>query len=299
MLKKVILGNPVIVKYTLRQRKIVLLLILTFFTKPAMSQCPNINDIKIAKSFGIEICAMPKVDDKYLIHAKKVMDKLIDYNNDGLVDNQKAIDEIIRTGSTLAIFRSEREVYKFENVFYPEEVMEEMEKITRQNGLDFDRDEDEDKIEALLEQNFGTFLAVFTEEMNLSSRGKTWDPTIEEALHLITHMGYAQAYPNIFGQNKHSEIAKLMDEARGGYFERAQRRYPSAAYYTYEDDSCTYACQITEFTYWAITSLRGQQTDRGNDISDEWQLHTPEKIISIAPKLEKLLTREEYKIFFE
>ena len=283
----------------LEQKMYFVFFLLIFAVKPAMSQCPNMKDIKIAKSFGIEICAMPKVDDKYLIHAKKVMDKLIDYNNDGLVDNQKVIDEIIRTGSAFAIFRSEREVYKFENAFYSEEVMEEMDKITRQNGLDFDSDEDEDKIEALLEQNFGTFLAVFTEEMNLNSRGKTWDPTIEEALHLITHMGYAQAFPNVFGQNKHSEIAKLMDEARGGYFEKAQRRYPSTAYYTYDDDSCTYACQITEFTYWAITSLRGQQANRGNEISDEWQLYTPEKIRNVAPKLEKLLTKEEYKIYSE
>lgn len=282
----------------LTQKMFVIFFLLIFAVKPAISQCPNIKDIKIAKSFGIEICAMPKVNDKYLSHAKKVMDKLIDYNDNGLVDNQKAIDEIIRTGSAFAIFRSEREVHKFEDVFYPEEVMEEMEKITRQNGLDFDSDEDEDKIGALLEQNFGTFLAVFTEEMNLSLGGKTWDPTIEEALHLITHMGYAQAYPNIFGQNKHSEIAKLMDKARGGYFEKAPRRYPSAAYYTYEDDSCTYACQITEFTYLAITSLRGQQTDRGNEISDEWQLYTPEKIRSVAPMLEKLLMNEKYKIYF-
>ena len=283
----------------LKQEMYVVFFLLIFAVKPVMSQCPNITDMKVIESFGVQICAMPQVDDKYLFHAKKVMDKLIDYNNDGLVDNQKAIDEIIRTGSAFAIFRSERGVHKFENAFYPEEVMEEMEKITRQNGLKFDSDEDEDKIDALLEQNFGTFLAVFTKEMNLGSRGNAWDPTIEEALHLITHMGYAQAYPHIFGQNKHSEIAKLMDEARGGYFEKAQRRYPSAAYYTYEDDSCTYACQITEFTYWAITSLRGQQTDRGNEISDEWQLYTPEKIRSVAPKLEKLLTKEEYKIFFE
>jgi hypothetical protein len=279
----------------LKQKIYVVFFLLIFAVKPAMSQCPNIKDIKIAKSFGIEICAMPKVDDKYLIHAKKVMDKLIDYNNDGLVDNQKAIDEIIRTGSAFVIFRSEREAHKFENVFYPEEVMEEMEDIIKQNGWDFDRDED--RILALLEPKYGTFLAVFTKEMNLNSKG--WDPTIEEALHLITHMGYAQAYPHIFGQNKHSEIAKLMDEARGGYFEKAQRRYPSTAYYTYDDDSCTYACQITEFTYWAITSLRGQQADRGNEISDEWQLYTPEKIRSVAPKLEKLLMKEEYKIFFE
>ena len=278
----------------LKQKIYVVFFLLIFAVKPAMSQCPNIKDIKIAKSFGIEICAMPKVDDKYLIHAKKVMDKLIDYNNDGLVDNQKAIDEIIRTGSAFAIFRSEREVHKFENVFYPEEVMEEMEDIIKQNGWDFDRDED--RIVALLEPKYGTFLAVFTKEMNLNSKG--WDPTIEEALHLITHMGYAQAYPHIFGQNKHSKIAKLMDEARGGYFEKAQRRYPSTAYYTYDDDTCTYACQITEFTYWAITSLRGQQADRGNEISNEWKLYTPEKIRSVAPKLEKLLMNEKYRIYF-
>ena len=47
-------------------------------------------------------------------------------------------------------------------------------------------------------------LAVFTNEMNLSGSG--WDPTIEEGLHLITHMGYAHAYPDIFGQNKDSHI---------------------------------------------------------------------------------------------
>ena len=286
-------------KIVLRQTIYVVFFLLILAVKPATSECPNIKDIKMVKSFGIEICAMPKVEDKFLNHAKKIMDKLVDYNNDGVVDNQKVIDKIISTGSVFAIFRSEREVYKFENVFYPEEVMEEMDKIIRKNGLDFDSDEDEDKIEALLEQNFGTFLAVFTEEMNLTSRGKTWDPTIEEALHLITHMGYAQAYPNVFGQNKHSEIAKLMDEARGGYFEKAQRPYPSGAYYTYNDVTCTYSCQITEFTYWAITSLRGQQVDRGKEISDEWQLNTPEKIGSKAPKLEKLLTKDEYKIFFE
>ena len=162
-----------------------------------------------------------------------------------------------------------------------------------QNGWDFESDED--KITALFEPKYGTFLSVFTKEMNFNI--KDWDPTIEEALHLITHMGYAQAYPNIFGEKKNSKVAKLMDEARGGYFEKAQTRYPSDAYYTYDDVTCTYSCQITEFTYWAITSLRGQQADRGKAISDEWQLNTPEKIRSKAPKLEKLLTKDEFKIF--
>ena len=277
----------------LTQNMYVIFFLLIFAVKPALSQCPNIKDIKTAKSFGIEICARPKVSDKYLDNAKKTMDKLVDYNNDGVVDNQKAIDEIIRTGSVFALFRNSRDERNFEKYFYSDEIMEKIEDTIKQNGWDFDKDED--KIAALIEPKYGTFLAVFTKEMNLN--GKGWDPTIEEALHLITHMGYAQVYPNVFGQNKHSEIAQLMDAARGGYFEEAQRRYPSTAYYTYDDDSCTYACQITEFTYWAITSLRGQQADRGNKISDEWKLYTPEKIRSVAPKLEKLLTKEEYRIF--
>lgn len=265
-----------------------------FFVKPVMSQCPNIDNIKVAESFGVQICAMPKVDDKYLNHAKKVMNKLIDYNSDGVVDNKKAIDKIISTGSVFAIFRSERDENNFQEYFYPDEVMDEMEKLISQNGWDFD--DDEDKITALIEPKFGTFLAVFTNEMNLDNNG--WDPTIEEGLHLITHMGYAQAYQDIFGQHKNSEIAKLMDEARGGYFKDAQRSYPSGAYYTYDDKSCTYACQITEFTYWAITSMRGQQSNRGGAINKEWKLNTPEKVKLSAPKLEALLTQEEYQIYF-
>ncbi len=279
----------------LRQTIYVVFFLLIFAVKPAISDCPNIKGIKIVKSFGIEICAMPKVDDKYLKHAKKIMDKLVDYNGDGKVDNQKVIDKIIKTGSVFAVFRNSRDERNFGKYFYPDEVMEEIKDIMERNGWDFQSDED--KITAVFEPKYGTFLSVFTKEMNLNSTN--WDPTIEEVLHLITHMGYAQAYPNIFGQTKNSRIAKLMDEARGGYFERAQLRYPSDAYYTYDDITCTYSCQITEFTYWAITSLRGQQADRGKEISDEWQLNTPEKIRSKAPKLEKLLTKDEYKIFFE
>ena len=166
----------------------------------------------MVKSFGIEICAMPKVEDKFLNHAKKIMDKLVDYNNDGMVDNQKVIDKIISTGSVFAVFRNNRDERNFGKYFYPDEVMEEVKDIMGQNGWDFESDED--KITAVFEPKYGTFLSVFTKEMNLNS--KDWDPTIEEALHLITHMGYAQAYPNIFGQNKNTKIAKLMDEAREG-----------------------------------------------------------------------------------
>lgn len=88
-----------------------------FFSGPAISDCPDIPDIKIADSFGVKICAMPDVDQKYLEHAKKVMDGLIDYNDDGIVDNQSAIDRVISTGSVYAVFRNGRGERTFDDVF--------------------------------------------------------------------------------------------------------------------------------------------------------------------------------------
>ena len=125
------------IKYFSKQKMIILLFFLIFFGKSALSNCPNITDIKVADSFGVQFCAMPKVDDKYLIHAKKVMDELIDYNNDGAVENQKVIDQIIKSRSVFAIFRSEREVNKFENAFYPEEVTGEMQKDNKTKRTGF------------------------------------------------------------------------------------------------------------------------------------------------------------------
>jgi hypothetical protein len=252
------------------------------------AKCPDIENIKVTESYGIQICAMPKVDQKYLEHAKKVMDKLIDYNGDGLVDNQMAIDKVISTGSPYVVFSSGREENKFLDEFYSDEAFDYMDECEELK--------DEETCIALAEEKYGTWLAVFTNEMNLSGSG--WDATIEEGLHLITHMGYAQAYPGIFGQHKDSEIAKFMDIARGGYFEDAQRRYPNGAYYTYDDRSCSYACQITEYTFWAITSLRGHHIDRAKEIRDEWRPNTPEKMREVDPALVVFLSKDEYGIHF-
>ncbi|GIS13157.1 MAG: hypothetical protein CM15mP115_23080 [Alphaproteobacteria bacterium] len=50
-----------------------------------------------------------------------------------------------------------------------------------------------------------------------------------------------------------------MDVARGGRFETVPPRYPENAVYSYDDESCDYACQVTEFTYWAVSSLAGSR----------------------------------------
>ena len=273
----------------------VIIILVLCSNKTVFASCPDIPHLKMTESFGVKICGMPDVDQKYLEHAKNVMDGLIDYNDDGIVDNQPAIDKVISTGSVFAVFRNSRGERNFADFFWPEEVYDEFMPIFDTQEWDCERD-DQDKCMHAVESKYGTFLAVFTNEMNLSGSG--WDPTIEEGLHLITHMGYAHAYPDIFGQNKDSHIAKLMDIARGGYFEKAKRRYPHGAYYTYDDRSCTYSCQVTEFTYWAITSLRGQQEGRVREIREEWKLTDPEKMQDTAPDLVELLSNKKYGIYY-
>ena len=113
------------------------------------------------------------------------MDKLVDYNSDGEVDNQKVIDKIISTGSVFAVFRNSRDERNFEKYFYPEEVMEEIEDIIERNGWNFENDQD--KITAVFEPKYGTFLSVFTKEMNLNS--KDWDPNHRRSsAHILSHI---------------------------------------------------------------------------------------------------------------
>ena len=49
-----------------------------------------------------------------------------------------------------------------------------------------------------------------------------FDASLEEILHLISSVGYAQAYPDVFGEEAASTIAAYMDTARGGHFEERQ-----------------------------------------------------------------------------
>jgi len=58
-------------------------------------------------------------------------------------------------------------------------------------------------------------------------RGPDFDLTLEEALHLVTQFGYAETYPEDFGEYAGSRIADLMGIARGGRFARVPRRHHS------------------------------------------------------------------------
>lgn len=126
-----------------------------------------------------------------------------------------------------------------------------------------------------------------------------FDAALEEVLHIINNAGHSYAYPEAFGQNENSALAKAMDIARGGKFDNIPSTYPADAWYTYDDKTCDYAsCQTIEYLYWALTSMLGAQdsSDRFAEIQHEWKLNTRSKVEEKDKAIFELLTDPRYKM---
>ena len=89
-----------------------------------------------------------------------------------------------------------------------------------------------------------------------------------------------------------------MNNARGGYFRKVPKSYPDNAYFTYDDKTCDYECQITEYFYWGMTSVLGGQQAPGRleVIEEEWRLNTPAKVAERDPELFDLLTNGQFDL---
>ena len=125
-----------------------------------------------------------------------------------------------------------------------------------------------------------------------------FDASLEEVLHLISHVGLVNAYPEAFAEAPGSRVAMAMDTARGGHFPGVLPNYPEGALYTYYDETCIYQCQVTEYFYWALTSLLGGQDGPGrlDEIGEEWRLNTAEKLADGDPEIYALLRDPAYSL---
>ena len=219
--------------------------------------------------FGIPVYATADTPDTKVLHAANVLAQYLDNDADGKPDHAQVHAMMKKNKAAMVMTATER---SFER-------------------LDVHRYIPERTWDAMITQG------LFGEETlpEWSRRGR-FDATLEEVLHLITHAGYAYVYPEVFGEKPGPQIAKAMDLARGGHFRRVPRRYPAGAWYTYDDRSCDYGCQVTEYIYWGLTSLLGAQDypGRGRDIGEEWRLNTQEKVRQGDPALYRLLTDPKY-----
>ena len=213
--------------------------------------------------FGIKVYATENVDNDKILHAASILAEYLDNDEDGIIDNQRIVDKLIEKKAWILMA------------------------------------EDESESRAAIRFPIGNrfFLELYEDEVSIINGSPRFDASLEEILHLITQYGYAEVYPNKFGENKNSEIAKAMDEARGGYFKNVPNSYPSSAWYTYDDKTCNYSCQITEYTYWALTSILGAQEFPGRleEIQNEWKLNTKEKVKNNDSQAYRLLTDSEFK----
>ena len=215
--------------------------------------------------FGIHLFGTPKVPPAKLRHAAVILAEYLDNDEDGKPDNPDVLKTMIERKAFLVMTENERALSR----------------------LDHDVFQD---------AGFHHGQGQFATETNPG--GDEFDASLEEVLHLITHEGYAHTYPAVFGEKPGTVLAKCLDRARGGHFRRVPRRYPKDAWFTYDDRSCDYGCQCTEYLYWAITSVLGAQDSprRRRDIGHEWRLFNRELVEEGDPQIYKLILDPKYKL---
>ena len=218
--------------------------------------------------FGVMLYATSTVSDQDLTHAANVMAQYLDNDEDSIIDNPLVLDKMIENQSSMVLFGTENS------------------KDQRAAFNSARNIEDQYKLQDL-----------YGSEIHPNwNYDAPFDATFEEVLHLITHSGYSEAYPSVFGEQQGSEIANAMDLARGGQFTSIPSSYSSDAWYSYDDRTCEYDCQVTEYFYWALTSLLGAQDYPGrlDEIGHEWKANTPALVQSMDPAVYAILTDTIY-----
>ena len=222
------------------------------------------------KVFGVNVFGASEVNDYKFDHAVNILREYLDNDSDGKADSKKLVKSLKREKAVLTIFSDEDQLEEFID---KHERKFEKAKASFKDLLDF-------------------------EIITASDNSNKFDASLEEVFHLISDYGYSEVYPKQFGKEKDSVIGGLMNNARGGYFQKVPNKYPKEAYYTYDDKSCDYDCQITEYFYWGMTSILGGQNAPGRleQIQDEWRLNTPAKVEERDPELFDLLTNPKYSL---
>jgi hypothetical protein len=215
--------------------------------------------------YGVKIIGTDATPRKDIKKAAKILKQWLDNNGDDKPDNSLVVDELIKNNAILAMGKNENDLEdSFDNLIA----------VLEASDVEVDNFE-------------RSLIGLISDEPNIAY--------LEEILHLVTQVGYANAYPEVFGEFKGSKISSAMDIARGGFFKITPKVYPKNSWYHYYDKSCDYSCMITEYFYWSLTSLLGAQINRYDEISEEWELNTPRKMERDKLMME-LLQDEKYQI---
>jgi hypothetical protein len=235
-------------------------LILLLGSCSVQSDSETVRFTKQVDIFGLKIYATNTTGDDKLLHAASVLAEYIDNDEDGKPDNPKIMSAMLEHRGAIVMRKTERE---------------------RSRGR--------------RPQGQG----LWDEETLPNGRVQgRFDASLEEVLHMVTDCGWEGAYPEVFGRRPGTEITHAMDQARGGRFMDTPEAYPEDAWYTYDDETCDYNCQVSEYIYWTLTSILGAQDYPGRleQIDNEWRLNTREKVRIGDPAAYAILTNPEYRL---
>lgn len=213
---------------------------------------------KYVNVFGVHIFSTASTPDEKVVHAAHVMAQYLDNDADGVVDDPSVLAAMLEAQAFMIMAKDENELEMLDP-------------------------------EPLEEAGYFAGQGLFGTETNPSDG---FDASLEEVLHLISDYGYAIAHESQFGVQPGSSMTTAMDTARGGQFIETSEDdcdgggncalptegYPEGAWYTYDDDTCSYRCMATEYFYWVLSSILGAQSVRCGEISHEWSPCTPEAV---------------------
>ena len=235
---------------------------------------------KYVNVFGVHIFASPTTPEDKLSHAAGVLAQYLDNDEDGVPDNTLVLSHLVSRNVFIIMPGTEAEMRQLEMG------------LVGEAGYRYGQDlyGEETKPDFLVDGKINAPDAWY------------YDGALEEILHPITQHGYANAYPEVFGEVPGSILAKCMDAARGGHFEEVPKGgtksgYPAEAWYHYTDETCDYGCMVTEYVYWALTSILGTQDFPGRHeaLKVEWELNTRERVRTGDAAVYELLTDPQYK----
>ena len=227
---------------------------------------------KSVEVFGLRVLATSSVPDAKVLHTANVLAEYLDNDENGSVDQPEVLAKLLGNSNseiaTMVLFASENEQESY--------------------GDDFET------LMRVLERTQNLFADEIFEN---GSQGDDRDATLEEVLHLVTDLGWDEAFPEVWGERKGSTLADAMDLARGGYYQEVPQQYPDGAWFTYYDKTSDYATQITEYLYWVTTTYLGGQDWTGrihSNYTNEWQPYTRAMLEQTDPAVVSLLTSANY-----
>jgi len=117
------------------------------------------------------------------------------------------------------------------------------------------------------------------------------DATFEEVIHNI-NSAQTELYPGDLGLNSGSKLGMAMNTARGGNFINVPSNYPLNAWFTYDDETCEYECQMIEYLYWGIGTYLGffDDSEICPEFAHEWKICSAEELNAKDPALYAIIT---------